>query len=65
MVTINLSGRAAESIEANEGIFIAVVIYAPDTDELSFVFPDTIDKEEGSAILRKFHCLPREGVKDL
>jgi hypothetical protein len=49
---VNIQGLTGKEI------VVGVALYMTETDELRFVFPDGFDKEEGIAILRKFHCLP-------
>lgn len=51
---VNIEGLSGKEI------IVGVALYLTETDELRFVFPDGTDKEEGIAILRKFHCLPSD-----
>ena len=64
-VTIYLNGKAGMGIYEGTRQLIAVVVFDVEADQLDFIFPDNVDKEEGAAILRKFHCLPSKNVRDL
>jgi hypothetical protein len=53
-VQINLGGTPGNRIFAGDGYVLAVVIFYPESEELSFVMPNNIETEEAVAILRKY-----------
>jgi hypothetical protein len=53
-VQINLGGTPGNRIFAGDGYVLAVVIFYPEAEELSFVMPDNMEVEEAVAILRKY-----------
>jgi hypothetical protein len=55
---ITIRGELSDDLDSGKLIVIAFVFYSPAENCLTFKFPSTITAEEGTAMLRKYHCLP-------
>lgn len=56
-VTVNIDGKAGLMLTEGMAVLIACVVYRVEEDKLEFLFPDSADREENAAILRKFKVL--------
>lgn len=55
-----IDGEVGDLLKEGKMTSVAFFFYDHRTDELRALFPDTISEEEGTALLRKFGCYPKD-----
>jgi hypothetical protein len=59
---INLCGEGGKRIEEGKTVFLCIVLYDVEGDNLQFLFAEGADKEEKFAVLQKFLNVPTENI---